>query len=227
MQHSADRISDTPIIQRVDTSVSPILGMFYAHHPVRVTCDSEAISSLMKLSLATMLGLKINPTKHSANQADGRTKMCIKGEVHTHLTRNDLTFSLQALVVEQLDCDVLTGVPFMKQNNIVLDLPNDRVIIANKHFVPYGPTDAHGKEHSSIRLSNSFLLRAKTSQVLLPGEFVELTSPTPDDELVALEPRYDISNNSWIQPTISTPVGGVIRIPNTSKYPISIKKISI
>ena len=87
--------------------------MFYSHHPIQVTCDSGATSSMIKYSLAVQLGMKIAPTRHSANQADGKTKLTPRGEVHVTLTRHDMKFTLQALVVEELDCDVLAGVPFM------------------------------------------------------------------------------------------------------------------
>ena len=87
--------------------------MFYTHNPILITCDSRsgATSSLIMYSLAVELDVKISPTGHSANQADGKTKMTQRGEVHVILTRNDLKFNLQALVFEELDCDVLAGVP--------------------------------------------------------------------------------------------------------------------
>ncbi len=64
-----------PHIHRVDTSKSPFLHMFYSHHPIKVTCDSGATSSLIKHSLAVKLGMNISPTQHAANQADGKTKI--------------------------------------------------------------------------------------------------------------------------------------------------------
>ena len=80
--------------------------------------------------------MSIFPTKYAASQADGKTKLTTQGEVHVILTRNDRKFPLQALVVEELHCDILAGVPFMQQNDIVLDLPNDNIIIAGKYNVP-------------------------------------------------------------------------------------------
>ena len=53
-----------------------------------------------------------------ARQADGVTPMDVIGEVHCSLTRGQWTFELDALVVRQLDVDILAGNPFMVRNDI-------------------------------------------------------------------------------------------------------------
>ena len=45
-------------------------------------------------------------------QADGITPFDVIGEVHCELSRNPHTFTLEALVVKQLDVDVLAGNSF-------------------------------------------------------------------------------------------------------------------
>ena len=99
----------------MDIAKSPVFHMFYAHHPIAITCDSGATSSLIRYSLAVKLGMDILNTTHTASQADGKTKMTIRGEVHVTFTRNDMKFLLEAIAVEELDCEVLAGVPFMKK----------------------------------------------------------------------------------------------------------------
>ena len=81
------------------TSSSPTLEAFYAHHPVRILCDTGAEASLIKRSVAVRLGLDIRPTTHSASQADGKTPLSACGEVHLTFTRADLTLPMDAIVL--------------------------------------------------------------------------------------------------------------------------------
>ena len=53
-----------------------------------------------------------------ARQADEVSPMDVIGEVHCSLTRGQWTFELDALVVRQLDIDILAGNPFMVRNDI-------------------------------------------------------------------------------------------------------------
>ena len=53
-----------------------------------------------------------------ARQADGVTQMDVIGKVHCSLTRGQWTLELDALVVRQLDVDILKGNPFMTRNDI-------------------------------------------------------------------------------------------------------------
>ena len=106
------------------TSSSPILEAFYAHHPIRILCDTGAEASLIKRSVAVRLGLDIRPTPHSASQADGKTPLSACGEVHLTFTRADLTLPTDAIVLEDLSCDVIGGTPFLESNKIILDLTN-------------------------------------------------------------------------------------------------------
>ena len=94
-----------------------------AHHPIRVLCDSGAESSLIKLSVAVKLGLEIKPTVHSANQADGKSRLTTCGEAHLSFTRGDITLPMEAIILEELGCDVIGGAPFLEQNQIVLEMP--------------------------------------------------------------------------------------------------------
>ena len=69
-----DSPCDLPI-NKVTTAASPTFNAFYAHHPISLTCDSGATSSLVKYSFAYKLQMPIVPTSHTASQADGKTRM--------------------------------------------------------------------------------------------------------------------------------------------------------
>ena len=81
--------------------------------------------------------MPISPTSHFASQADGKIHIRAFGEVK--LARGPLSFSLQAIVVSELDCNILAGLPFMRDNDIQLDVPRNCIIIQGKHKISYNP----------------------------------------------------------------------------------------
>jgi len=174
---------------------------------------------MIRHSLAINLGMDIKPTSHTASQADGKTKLKACGEIHVTLTQADISFSLQAVCMQDLDCDILAGVPFMRENNIVLDLPKDRLIVQGKPI-----TYESRKKASSIK---SFLLRANCKEVLYPGDYLEIQAPTSlkDDVSLAVEPRTDGPlPEPWLCPDITKCVDGIIRLVNSSNSPVAIQR---
>ena len=165
--------------------------------------------------------MPITPTKHTASQADGKTKLSPRGEVHITLSRGSVKLPLDALVVEELDSDVLVGMPFMKSNNIDLHISSDKISLGKEsvHYNLKPPSDK-----ARVYRSQSFLLRASSRSVVLPGEFLEVKSPDglPDDVEIAVEPRSD-STLPWPTPNITQAIAGTIRIANTTEDPVIIK----
>ena len=213
-----------PVISRVTCEPSPTLDAFYGHHPLLLTCDSGATSSLIKKSVVDRLDMPMSPTSHLANQADGKTKMEAVGEVHVNLSRGGLSFHLAAVVVTNLDCEILAGVPFHKYNGILLDMPNDTIILPDKTSIHYG-SKAQDRPSLKVRRSSAFLLRSDTKKTLLPGEFITIPSPAglQDNVCIAIEPRGD-EKSTWIQPLITKSIEGQIRIANHSISPVAIDK---
>ncbi|KAK6194705.1 hypothetical protein SNE40_000288 [Patella caerulea] len=205
-------------------AASPTFDVFYGHHPVSITCDSGTTSSLIRHSIANTLSVPILPTKHTASQADGKSKLTIIGEIHIIVTRGAMQLKLDALVVQDLDAEILGGMPFLKQNNIVLDIPNDSIRIGNQ-VIQYYFSKAVASS-AVVRRTDSFLLRANVSKVVYPGEYLELPTPTGfnTDSDMCIEPRCDSPFPSWPIPDISKSVGGFIRIPNETDKLISVKK---
>ena len=127
---------------------------------------------------------------HTASQADGVSKMKPLGEVTFTVTRGSYSLPLEAIVVEELDCDILGGMPFLKANKILIDIPNDTLILNGKHKLCY--KDKAGKA-SQLEESKSFLLRTCKAEVLWPGDYAEFEVPPEfrDGEMVAVEPRIE------------------------------------
>ncbi len=98
------------------------------------------------------------------------------GEVFLTLTRNDVSFTMDAIVMQDLGCDIIGGAPFMENNGIVLDMPNRSIVIQGRHTIKYSAPFPK-KPPLSVRRSESFLLKSHLKQVILPGDFVEVPKP--------------------------------------------------
>ena len=212
-----------PQIQKVQCDVSPFLYAFYKHQPTHVVLDTGATSSLVSRSYITSVDETIQPTKHSARSVD-KSSLKIHGEVHLTLTYSSITLPITALVVDGLDCDILAGVPFCKENDITVHLRDEMISIGDVK-VPYG-TKSEAPCHDIYR-TDSFILRSDTNQVLLPGDFVEFKSDSLKDfeGEVAIEPHSSsLMYGSWPSPSISRVINGTVRIPNNSNDPIPVKR---
>ena len=86
---------------------------FYKHYPVQLTLDIGAETSMMKSSLARSIGTPITKSSQQALQAGGLTPLAVVGETCLILSRADKHLALDALVVDDLDVDVLAGTTFL------------------------------------------------------------------------------------------------------------------
>ena len=73
---------------------------------------------MIKSSLARSIGAPIKQSSQQALQADGLTPLAVAGETHLILSRADKQLALDALVVDDLDVDILAGIPFLITNDI-------------------------------------------------------------------------------------------------------------
>ena len=222
---------DHPSVLRVNVVQSPFMNAFYKQHPVRLTIDTGATTNMICASLAKAVGLHIVPASQMAHQADGVTPLEVTGEVHCELTRDDKVFHLDALVVNQLDVDVLAGNPFLVCNDIAARPAKRQIIIGGSEIIQYG---GYGTQRASARRTQSFLLRGPPQRsVILPGEFIQLRTPmdSDPDSVWALEPRVDSPSNHNVKPERAWPpvqevvsVGNTIRLTNDTDIPILIRK---
>ncbi|CAB4008750.1 Retrovirus-related Pol poly from transposon opus [Paramuricea clavata] len=223
---------DDSTAHRVSIVQSPVLRTFYNEHPIQLTLDTGATSNMVRASSATAYGFPVSPASQMARQADGVTPMDVVGEVHCSLIRGSSTFELDALVVRQLDVDILAGNPFLSKNDIAIRPAKREILIGGTDVVHYGQP-AKSIPHSAARRTQSFLLRSPQHMVVLPGDYLQLTTPleSDPDALWALEPRLDSPSNlsqkleaAWPQPQAIVSVDHTLRIPNTTSSPILIKK---
>lgn len=208
--------------RRVSTKQSPYFKVFHNHHPLHVTLDSGAEISMNKASVASQIGAVIKKSSQSALQADGVTPLNILGETHVVLSRNNHTLKLEALVVNDLDVDVLAGIPFMTYNDISIRPAKHQITIGGSDVVYYGPVTPDNPQNR-VRRTQAFVLRSGSSPtVVWPGSFIELSLPSDvaPDSCLTIEPR----SKDWPPPQITEAVSDKIRIYNDSDEPQLVSK---
>ena len=98
---------------RVNTKQLPFFKAFCRHNPLRLTLDSGAETNMIRETVAKSIGANICKSTQLARQADGLTPLKVLGETHLVWSRGGTDLHLDALVVEDLDVEVLAGTPFL------------------------------------------------------------------------------------------------------------------
>ena len=151
---------------RVSTKRSPHLKVFHQHHAIYLTLDTGAETSMIKTSVANQVGATIQNTKQTTLQADGTTPLTVVGEVHLTLSRSHLKLQLDALVVDDLDVDVLARTPFMITNDISVRPSRQRITIMGSKVIYYGSKSPESTENH-IRRTQAFVIRARSSPTVV------------------------------------------------------------
>ena len=163
---------------RVSTKQSRHFKAFYMHHPLRLTLDNGAETSMIKSSVARSIGAPIKQSSQRALQADGVIPLAVAGETHLILSRADKQLALDALVVDDLDVDILAGTPFLIANDITVRPSKCQVGIQDSEIIHYESTDVTAAGSHAVRRAQIFTLRAPPSAtVVWPGENLELDIP--------------------------------------------------
>jgi hypothetical protein len=221
-------------VRRVQVKQSPFMNTFYGHHTLCVTIDSGAETNMIRDSVARYIGADITKSSQVAFQVDGLSALKVCGETRIMLSRDDKEFLLEALVVENMDVDVLAGVPFMEINDVTVRPAKRQVILGDGTTYLYGAaTKGRTTGLPAVRRAQSFVLRAPSSSTTIwPGDYIELNvddSFAPDTPL-ALEPRIESTpyptkpSQLWPPPAIINSVGGKVRIPNESNEPRVLRR---
>jgi hypothetical protein len=155
---------------RVSVKQSPHLQTFYAHHPLFLTLDTGAETSMIKTSIANEFGATIQKTTQKSLQADGITQLALIREVHLTLSLNRHNLQLDVLVVDSLDVDVLAETHFMITNDISLRPSKQEVAIQGCENVYYGSRQPAGTIGSVRRTQTTVLRAPSSSTVIWPGQ---------------------------------------------------------
>ena len=189
-------------IKRVQVGISPWFNVFHDHRSVKITVDSGAQINMIREDVTHALQAKIRKSNQQAFQADGSSPINVIGEVDIVLTRDQLPFRLNALVCLNIDDDIIGGIPFMKDNNIVVDPANDTLIFKDSSQFCYSEPPPESK--GLVRRTQAVVLRSGSRKhTIFPGEFIEIDLPTTlhnEKHPIAVEPRPDHTNMEWPSP---------------------------
>lgn len=203
--------------------------VFFDHRSARLTTDSEATGNMIRASTVKNFntGIQISNSSQSAHQADGSSPLKIIGEARMSFTRVDHILHSEGLVVENLDVEILAGIPFMERNDIFIRPSIRQIAIGNDTF-RYGSVTTSSDRHV-IRRAHVLPVPAKTTTVW-PGEFIEIDLPedmSSSGEILAIEPHVNTRANTTQPcptPSLVTNVSGKVRIPNVTDEPMLLKR---
>ena len=106
------------------------------------------------------------------------TPLAVAGETHLTLSRADKQLALDALVVDDLDVDILAGTPFLIANDITVRPTKCQVRFQDSEIIHYESTDVTTTGSHAVRRAQIFTIRAPPSAtVVWPGEYLELDIP--------------------------------------------------
>ena len=211
-----NEMRNTEVIQtqRVCVMRSPAFCVKICHVDASAVMDTGSTGNMIQLDIVEMANIRVYPTSHTAEQADGYSNLQVVGEIHTNITiDDDLTLPLSAVVVRSLKEDMLLGTPFMKKNKITIDFGTDSIRVRNREIC----------FKDIIRKPRKSLLKASVSRVVFPGESVEFGIPAnfKNDNEIAIEPR---DNLSWPSPQIVSTTDGKMEVSNDTDFPVKIQR---
>ena len=204
------------ITSRVNIEPSPQFNVRIRNKDVDMILDTGATGSMISADLCREIGLKIHPSPHSAIQADGDSILKVVGEVHTSIfLRDHLSLPLHAVVVQKLKAGLLVGMSFLKENHIVIDIPNGFITIGGSDTVHFSSKKAQPKVA---------LLRVETNNVIFPGDIIPFKAPAEFsiEKEVALEPREE--SKFWFNPRVIANDSSDMELVNELDVPIKVRK---
>ena len=211
------------VVQHVVIKASPYLDTFHGHVAVRLTIDSGATGNMMKASCAARLGVAVTKTTQLAHQADGSSPLKVVGEIRTCFQRDEHSLYFEGLVVENLDSDILAGIPFMVRNDISIR-PAKYQVCVGEHICYYATqhkSDRHAVRHAHV-------LCATEKSTVWPRQCIDLELPADLRDVegeLAVEPHADLSRtHHWIAPVLLQGMEGKFRVPNFIKEPQLVQR---
>ena len=211
-------------VSRVDIRSSPLMEVIIEEHDEDITLDTGAESNLIKKSVVRRLKLDIKPTVHTATQADGVSPMEVAGEVHFTAkrtctrTKEVHSFRFDGLVVTDLNCDILGGMPFLEVNDIHVRPAISMIYIGDCCKFKY----ASIRRGTTVRSAR--IMRVPREVCLLPDSSVSLPIPPEyQDEVISVEPRSAPDKGSWLKCQIVGP-SQELTLKNESDQPVLLKR---
>ena len=132
------------------------------------------------------------------------------------------------MVVNDLDVDILAGIPFISANDIAIHQSKHKIVIREQGIIYYGESrPKQGFSKTRVREAQAFLMRApNASSVCWPGCYGEydVQANIEPDSVLAMEPHYASQTENCPNPQITECIAGKIRIINYTEEPQFIQR---
>ena len=224
-----NQIRHDHVINQVNVNSSPVLTLFRNNKAYDITLDSGGTCSVIDSDTAEELSCEVRSTLQGARLGDGKTKLQVRGETDVTFNRHGKVYSLNALVADMAEPTILGGIPFFIANDISIRPATSEICLnISQEVIKYKPNQITSNK---FRRLQSFTVRSSSDAVILPGEEIVFQVPKylHQGKAVAVEPRYDNSHNHsytdvWPAPRVHEVVEGELKLINTTKSPILIKR---
>jgi len=125
---------------------------------------------------------------------------------------------LEALIVSDMDVDILAGTPFMTLNDVSVRPARQEITFGGKVVLSYdqSPPPSVPCPHHRPHQTRAGLLRVWSQTIVYPGEYLEVDIPASlaDEELLAVEPCFHTAHCEWPPPSIKAVVDGKVTLSN-------------
>ena len=215
-----------PTSSRVDVIPSPILEVYINDQNAELMMDSGAEVNLIEERECLRLQLKIKPTAQKASMADGASPLKVIGEVKFMCYKDHHALKFSGLVVKNLNCPILAGMPFLVINDVFIRPKENSIYLGDCCKFKNKSKYVSG----SVGSCKATILKVPQKVCLLPGD--ELIVNIPENfknKEIAIEPRVisqcNSDNTEWLScHTTITGDNGEIKVTNSSTNPVLLKK---
>ena len=117
----------------------------------------------------------------------------VLGKIRVVFSRDGKRLVFDALVVKDLDVDILGGPPSKELNDVAVQPAKKLIMFGDGSSISYGAAAMSAGIPSALR-NHSHVLRVSATTTVWPGGFVEvrLQEEMPREGLIALEPRTNV-----------------------------------
>ena len=123
-------------VDRVNIVSSPRINIRLNKTAVTMVLDAGATGSMIGLNICELANLKVYPSSNGAILADGNSRLTVVSEIHSSMVMdNDLVLPINAVVVTKLKAGLIIGMDFLKENNVIIDIPNDSLILSDQRII--------------------------------------------------------------------------------------------
>lgn len=186
--------------------------------------DSGATVSFITEQECKRLHFDVHKANQLALQADGVTRMHVRGEVKETFLRGKMNFTFHALVVDKLsDATILGGMNFLVENQIDQQPSKHRIVVQDKFYVEETlPQSKIESEKKSFPVK----IPAKKKSIL-PGQSLKLDLPcnvdNPPNATFMLETDQANKRDTWLLQEVES-VNRTISVTNHTRDPYILGK---